>query len=93
MNLELVLRDIDLVPLGSEASFFFLMFFLVPADFSFLVKAAVERCFVDGFGCALVLPLAGVGGGTGSVVGFVVSICPPGIHLGDASPLGDDAGG
>ena len=93
MNLALILRGLALVPLSGEAGLFLLMFFLVPANFSFLVEAAVGRCLVDGFSCALDLPLDGVGGATDSAGEVGLSIYPPGMHLDGASPLGGEAGG
>ena len=78
-------------PLGGVAWFFLFKFFLVPSSFSFLVKAAVERCLVDGLGRSLDLPLDGVGETTGSEVAF--SICPTGMLLVGSSPLGVDSAG
>ena len=89
----LILRGLGLVPLGGGADLFLLLFFLVPADFSFLFEAAVERCFVDGLGCALDLPLDGVVGAADSAGGVSVSICPLGMHLDGTSPLGAGSAG
>ena len=78
-------------PLGGVAWFFLFKFFLVPSSFSFLVKAAVERCLVDGLGSSLDLPLGGVGEATGSEV--ALSICPTGILLVGFSLLRVDSAG
>ena len=91
MNVVFLPQGLAMFPLGSVAWFFLFKFFLVPANFSFLVKAAGERCLVDGLECSLDLPLVGVGGATGSEVDF--SICPPGMLLGGSSPLGVDSAG
>ena len=92
MFLVFLFEDFAMVSLGGVAICFLFIFFLVSATFSLLVRTAVERFLVDGLGCAVDLPLDGVGGATGSAGVVGVSICPPGMHLGKALPRGDAGG-